>query len=166
MAGSHGLHTKGFAVYDESIRVPFYVQFPGQTGSIPMNQMCSGVDFFGLICDLATGGSGQWRLAYPDLANRQSMWSFLYNNSSRDARGAGPVGHSLCFPHVRRRSAAAALANGHIVCMRTKLNVNAGQIGAKLAFYSDWAPCTTYPNSTPPDPEFYDYNPANHQQHQ
>ena len=44
--------------------------------------------------------------------------------------------------------------------MRTKLNVNAGQIGAKLAFYSQWAPCTTYPNSTPPDPEFYDYNPA------
>jgi hypothetical protein len=47
----------------------------------------------------------------------------------------------------------------HIVCMRTKLNVSAGQIGAKLAFYSQWAPCTTYPNSTPPDPEFYDYNP-------
>ena len=45
------------------------------------------------------------------------------------------------------------------MCMRTKLNVNAGQIGAKLAFYSEWAPCTTYPNSTPPDPEFYDYNP-------
>jgi hypothetical protein len=43
--------------------------------------------------------------------------------------------------------------------MRTKLNVNAGQIGAKLAFYSQWAPCTTYPDSTPPDPEFYDYNP-------
>jgi hypothetical protein len=43
--------------------------------------------------------------------------------------------------------------------MRTKLNVSAGQIGAKLAFYSEWAPCTTYPDSTPPDPEFYDYNP-------
>jgi hypothetical protein len=37
--------------------------------------------------------------------------------------------------------------------------VNAGQIGAKLAFYSEWARCTAYPNSTKPDPEFYDYNP-------
>ena len=43
--------------------------------------------------------------------------------------------------------------------MRTKLDVDAGQNGAKLAFYSEWAPCTTYPDSTPPDPEFYDYNP-------
>ena len=43
--------------------------------------------------------------------------------------------------------------------MRTKLDLNAGVIGAKLAFYYSWAPCTTYPNSTPPDPEFYDYNP-------
>jgi hypothetical protein len=43
--------------------------------------------------------------------------------------------------------------------MRTKLDLNARAIGAKLAFYSEWAPCTTYPDSTPPDPEFYDYNP-------
>jgi hypothetical protein len=47
----------------------------------------------------------------------------------------------------------------HIVCMRTKLDLDAGQVGAKIAFYSEWAPCTTYPNSTAPDPEFYDYNP-------
>jgi arylsulfatase A-like enzyme len=96
-AGSHGLHTKGFAVYDESISVPFYVQFPGQTGSIPMNQMCSAVDLFGLICDLGHGGSGQWRLAYPDLANRQSMWSFLYNNSSETRVAPAPVGLPYIF---------------------------------------------------------------------
>jgi arylsulfatase A-like enzyme len=90
--GSHGMHTKGFAVYDESIRVPFYVHFPGQTAPIAMNQMCSAVDVFGLICDLATGGSGQWALAYPDLANRQSMWSFLYNNSSETRVAPAPLG--------------------------------------------------------------------------
>jgi hypothetical protein len=47
----------------------------------------------------------------------------------------------------------------HILCLRTKLNVNAGQLGAKLAFYYEWAPCTTYPDSTTPNAEFYDYDP-------
>jgi hypothetical protein len=158
-AGSHGLHDKGRAVYDESICVPFNVRFPGQTGSIAMNQMCSGVDFFGLICDLATGGSGQWRLAYPDLANRQSMWSFLYNNSSETRIAPAPVG----LPYILHTYDEAVTPQDpgkcHIVCMRTKLNPAAGQIGAKLAYYWEWAPCTTYPDSTPPDPEFYDYNP-------
>ncbi|MGO4881076.1 MAG: sulfatase-like hydrolase/transferase [Bryobacteraceae bacterium] len=158
-AGSHGLHTKGFAVYEESIRVPFYVQFPGQIGLIPMNQMCSGVDFFGLICDLATGGSGQWRLAYPDLANRQSMWSFLYNNSSETRVAPAPVGLPYVLHTFDQLQTIGGVTKSHIVCLRTKLDLNAGQIGAKLAYYSEWAPCTTYPDATTPDPEFYDYNP-------
>jgi arylsulfatase A-like enzyme len=37
--GSHGLRRKGNAVYDESIRVPFYVQFPGQSGSFALPQV-------------------------------------------------------------------------------------------------------------------------------
>ncbi len=158
-AGSHGLHTKGFAVYDESIRVPFYVQFPGQTGSIPMNQMSSGVDFFGLICDLATGGSGQWRLAYPDLANRQSMYSFLYNNSSETRVAPSPIGLPYVFHTFDQLQTIGGVTKAHIVCLRTKLDLNAGAVGAKLAFYSEWAHCTTYPDATAPDPEFYDYNP-------
>ena len=96
-AGSHGLRNKGYAVYDEAIRVPFYVQFPGQSGSIPMNQMCSGVDFFGLMCDLVTGGSGQWRLAYPDLSNRQSSGAFLYNNSAETRVAPSPIGIPYIF---------------------------------------------------------------------
>ena len=156
-AGSHGMHTKGFAVYDESISVPFYVQFPGQTGSIAMNQMCSNVDFFGLICDLATGGSGQWRLAYPDLANRQSIYSFLYNNSSETRVAPAPIGLPYIFHTFDQAIGASNPGNCHIVCMRTKQNVSTTQPGAKLAFYSTWSPCTTYPNSTPQNPEFYDY---------
>ena len=141
MAGSHGLHDKGYAVYDESISVPLYVQFPGQTGSISMNQMCSGVDFFGLICDLAAGGSGQWRLAYPDLANRQSIWSFLYHNSIETRIAPAPVG----IPYILHTFDYSPWQKSHIVCLRTKLDLNAGVIGAKLAFYYTWAPCTTYP---------------------
>jgi arylsulfatase A-like enzyme len=154
--GSHGLHDKGGAVYDEAIHVPFYVQFPGQTGSIAMNQMCSGVDFFGLMCDLATGGSGQWRLAYPDQANRQSMWSFLYNNSSETRIAPSPIGLPYIF-HTFDQFVSLQTLQGpqkvHIVSMRTKSSA-----GAKLAVYSEWAPCTTYPDSTPPDVEFYNYS--------
>jgi arylsulfatase A-like enzyme len=155
--GSHGLHTKGFAVYDESISVPFCVQFPGQTATVAMNQMCSGVDFFGLICDLATGGSGQWMLAYPDLANRQSIWSFLYNNSSETRVAPAPVG----IPYVLHTfdGGGNSFAYAHITCLRTKQDVSAGVIGGKLAFYANWASCATYPNGSTPQPEFYDYNP-------
>jgi arylsulfatase A-like enzyme len=158
-AGSHGLHDKGRGVYDESLCVPFFVQFPGQTGSIAMNQMCSGVDFFGLICDLATGGSGQWRLAYPDQAKRQSMWSFLYNNCSETRVAPAPIGLPYILHTYDDPIVLSTPGNCHVVCLRTKQNLNAGQIGAKLAYYWEWAPCTTYPDATPPNGEFYDYNP-------
>jgi arylsulfatase A-like enzyme len=156
-AGSHGLHDKGRGVYEESIRAPFYVRFPGQKGSIAMNQMCSGVDLFGLICDLATGGGGAWAHTYPDLAPRQSMWSFLYNNGKETRVAPDPVGLPYVFHTFDQKIVSPN--NGskcHVVCMRTK-----GPNGAKLAFYWEWSPCTTYPNSTPPDPEFYDYNSGN-----
>jgi arylsulfatase A-like enzyme len=154
--GSHGLRRKGNAVYDEAIRAPFYVQFPGQSGAILMNQLCTGVDFFGFMCDLVTGGSGIWQQVYPDLSNRQSIWSFLYKNSAETRVAPSPIGLPYIF-HTFDGDVSGG--KKHIVGMRTKHDVTAGQIGAKLAFYSEWAPCTTYPDSRPPDPEFYDYNP-------
>jgi hypothetical protein len=47
----------------------------------------------------------------------------------------------------------------HIVCLRTKHDLNSGAAGAKLAFYSEWAKCSTIPDSTRPEAEFYDYDP-------
>jgi hypothetical protein len=134
-AGSHGLHDKGRGVYEESIRAPFYVRFPGQKGSIAMNQMCSGVDLFGLICDLATGGGGAWAHTYPDLAPRQSMWSFLYNNGKETRVAPDPVGLPYVFHTFDQKIVSPN--NGskcHVVCMRTK-----GPNGAKLAFYWEWS---------------------------
>jgi len=81
-AGSHGMHDKAGAVYEETLHVPLYVHFPGQMGETNVQQMCSGVDFFGLVCDLATSGSGTWREMYPDLAPRQAIWSFLCQNAA------------------------------------------------------------------------------------
>jgi arylsulfatase A-like enzyme len=159
-AGSHGLHDKGSAVYDESLHVPLYVQFPGQTGSILMRQMCSGVDFFGLICDLAANRKGQWKQAYPDLANRQSLWSFLRGNSRETRVAPAPVGLPYIF-HTFDESSPLPASQGkrHIVGLRTKFDLNAGAIGGKLAFYWEWGQCSTLPDGMPPDPEFYDYNP-------
>jgi arylsulfatase A-like enzyme len=155
--GSHGLHTKGFAVYDEGISVPFCIQFPGQTAPVAMNQMCSAVDFFGLICDLVTGGSGQWMLAYPDLAIRQSIWSFLYNNCSETRVAPAPVD----IPYILHTfdGGGNSFPYAHITCLRTKQDLSAGCVGGKLAFYANWNSCATYPNSSTPQPEFYDYNP-------
>jgi arylsulfatase A-like enzyme len=159
-AGSHGLHDKGSAVYDESLRVPLCVQFPGQTASIQMNQMCSGVDFFGLICDLAASQKGQWRQVYPDLAKRQSLWSFLRANSKETRVAPAPVGLPYIL-HTFDESSPLPATQGkcHIVGLRTKLDLSAGQFGGKLAFYWEWGQCSTLPDATPPDPEFYDYNP-------
>jgi arylsulfatase A-like enzyme len=159
-SGSHGLHDKGDAAYDESIRVPLYVHFPGQTGSIVMNQMCSSVDFFGLAADLAAGGGGAWQSAYPSLASRQSIWNFLYNNTP-ETRIAPALGIPYIFHTFDDTTVVPGFGNSHIVCLRTKANPSdTAQPGAKLAIYSEWAPCTTIPGSVPPDYEFYDYNPA------
>lgn len=170
-AGSHGEHGKGGAVYDESLHVPLYVQFPGQVGSINMSQMCSSVDFFGLMCDLATSGSGAWRTTYPDLANRQSIWNFLYANSSETRTVTVGPGNAA-IPYVLHTvdetnsneycplPGAPPPDNRHIVCLRTKFNAASPSPGGKLAEYSHWAPNNTcWDGVTPQEFEFYDYNP-------
>jgi arylsulfatase A-like enzyme len=160
--GSHGLHDKGDAIYDEVIRVPLNVVFPGQSGSIAMNQMCSSVDFFGFMCDLATTGGGLWQSgpqAYPDLSSRQSIWDFLYQNSA-ETRISPTLGIPYIFHTFDDDSATPHATQYHIVGFRTKANPNAAQPGAKLGIYSTWGECTTIPNGATPDYEFYDYNPA------
>lgn len=162
-AGSHGLHDKGDAVYDEAIRVPLFVKFPGQKGSITMNQMCSSVDFFGLICDLGTGGGGLWQQgpkSYPDLASRQSVWSFLYQNAA-ETRIAPTLGIPYILHTCDDDSNTPTETKFHVLGFRTKANpLNTEQPGAKLGIYSEWGTCSIVPDSTPPDFEFYDYNPA------
>ena len=65
---------------------------------------------------------------------------------------------------ARRRTASRQLAgsggvNSHVACIRTKTTsgVNNGFNGFKYAVYSSWSSCTTVPNSTTPNYEYYDY---------
>ena len=163
--GSHGLHDKGGAAYDESIHVPLSIQFPGQTSSIAMNQMCSTVDFFGLMCDLATGGNGRWRLAYPDLAKRQSLWSFLTRNNSETRLAPAPLGlpyilHTFDEVTSTEYASVPTYDKTHVLGIRTKNDPANGVAGAKLVYYSEWPNCSYAPDpASTPDMEFYDYNP-------
>lgn len=179
--GSHGLHDKGGAVYDESLHVPLYVQFPGQAGCTQMNQMCSSVDFFGLVCDLATSGgavhtnsgSGNWQYQYPNLANRESIWNYLFTNSAEAHRLVNVAPGNVAIPYILHTvdetnpneycpaPGAPATDNRHMVCLRTKYNPSSPSPGGKLAVYSYWAPNNTcWDGVTKQEYEFYDYNPA------
>lgn len=183
---SHGLHDKGSAVYDEGIRVPLYVQFPGQSYYVDMEQMCSSVDFFGLVCDLATiapGNTGSWRAPYPSLGNRESIYNYLSSNSAENYRlvssAWGNVGNLAGQPYIMHTfdettpsedpnsqyngQDTCSAVKAHIVCLRTKSQNTCGQTsgftGGKIAFYSTWAQCSTAPDGTAGDYEweFYDY---------
>ena len=155
--GSHGMRGKSHAVYDEAIHVPLYIHFPGQTGMIALNQMCSAVDFFRLICDVGTLGgtlNQPFLTTYPDQANRQRIWDFLYNNG-RETR----VSQVLGIPYVLHTTDdRSSNSRSHVVCLRGK---GTGTQSAKLAIYSEWASGTAYPDSTTPEYEFYDYSSVN-----
>jgi arylsulfatase A-like enzyme len=158
--GSHGLHRKGGAAYDEALRVPLYVSIPGMApGS--RSQLCSSVDFFGLVSDLATGGSGQWSGAYPDLARRESIYNFLVNPNLPEQRR---ISTTLGLPYVLHTtdevnpSLSRSPAKSHVVCLRTRSQPGDSNHGAKYAVYNQWAAGTTTPDPTvPPDIEFYNY---------
>jgi hypothetical protein len=125
-----------------------------------MGQMCSSADFLGLIADLSASGGGAWQQALPDLASRQSIWNFLYSNAA-ETRVAPTLGIPYIFHTADDSEADGGNPLHHIVCFRTKADPNnAIQPGGKLDIYSAWSKCETVPNSTTPDYEFYDYNPA------
>jgi hypothetical protein len=167
--GSHGLHGKGGAVYDESLRVPLYVMFPGGANTARY-QMCSAVDFFKLICELGTGGpTSSFSTNFPDQANRQSIYSFIYSNATETRLGPSGLDNAPYILHTVDEASATEDGNGvysdssttplknHVLCLRTKTLESSPDTGAKYAVYSHWALCSTVPASTTPDYEFYDY---------
>ena len=91
-AGSHGLHAKGGAVYDEVMNVPLYVSFPtmrsGSSGSpVTLPYVCSSVDLLPFIYYAALGNHS-WRINSNDilyhLRNREAINDaiYTYNNST------------------------------------------------------------------------------------
>jgi hypothetical protein len=72
--GSHSLHAKGGALYDEVMNVPLYISFPAQRTHTPQTQpkvlpfVCSSVDILPFIYTLALGNHS-WRNNENDLVN-------------------------------------------------------------------------------------------------
>jgi arylsulfatase A-like enzyme len=165
--GSHGLHAKGGAVYDEVLRVPLYAVMPSQSGSVQLNQMCSMVDMFRFVVELALGSSTySWstNAVYEDqvLNLNQSLLSFIQNNSAPETRYyVGHDGNPYAFilsttdetyvdymQYSEMTNVNCSLRN-HVMCMRTKsyddlTNPSTAYSGGKLAYYSKWV---LYPSS-------------------
>ncbi len=88
--GAHGLRNKGFAVYEESIRVPLYVYDPTGTVIPPdqrgttRNELTSHVDLLPLLMSLASGGN-EWRgkPQYAHLAGRADLYSMLSDPTAK-----------------------------------------------------------------------------------
>ncbi|MFE3798648.1 sulfatase-like hydrolase/transferase [Nocardia tengchongensis] len=135
-AGSHGLHGKGGAAYDEAIRVPLYVHdprgyFSPTDGTGLRGQLTSSVDLAPLLLTIATGGGG-WRGddQYAHLTGRYDLAAMCRNASEP---GRPWIAHTTDENSIEE---AAVLfeqsAPGHVVAVRTA--------EAKYASYSHWVP--------------------------
>ncbi|MCO5211816.1 MAG: sulfatase-like hydrolase/transferase [Caldilinea sp.] len=153
--GSHGLRGKGGAVYEESIRVPFYVRdFSGTLGAQPgdRTQLTSHIDLAALLMTIGYGGSG-WR-TLPEcshLAQRFDMLDIVRNPS---AAGRAYTLHTTDEPGTEEKTGVdyqpfnTAVAN-HVACYRTA--------AGKLATYNFWTENTVDNAAEGEEVECYDY---------
>jgi hypothetical protein len=90
--GSHNLHSKGGALYDECSNVPFYVTFVGNSLAAPIVQpfACSSVDLLPFLYSVALGNE-EWRCPGANdmigyLAGRESIRDAIYSSSPANRR--------------------------------------------------------------------------------
>jgi arylsulfatase A-like enzyme len=136
-AGAHGMRGKGFAFYDEGVRVPLIVQDPSATWArgrgTNRSQMVEGVDLAALFMTIATGGTG-WRgdPRYAHIAGRADIAAIARNPA---ARGRAYIAHATDEPGTSSQLPSpqqARPAPNHIVGVRTPR----GKI-ARYAFWKD-----------------------------
>jgi hypothetical protein len=180
--GSHNMHGKGGALYEESINVPLYISLAGQKNSFTMPCACSSVDILPLLYTLALG-SESWRSNSEDmiyyLRNRESVYDFIFSGSPTQRRAAPGIpnangsGDQPYVLHTTDEYPAAtdpvsqAYIPGHALAFRTvDYTVNANSAppygGGKLGIYSFWTLCqptpSTKPDNQPQQFEFYNYS--------
>lgn len=147
--GSHGMRAKGSGLYEECIRIPFYVRDPrrvltpdpGGTRS----QLSSSVDVAPLILTIATG-SDRWRSdsRYQHLTPRADMARICSNPTTPGRPWIAHTTDEIGGNH-------SGDAPSHIVGVRTPT--------AKAGLYSFWKPGTTdIDTAAGQDREFYDYD--------
>src|SRR4051794_11296351 len=98
--GAHGMRGKGFAFYDEGVRVPLVVRDPTgawtQAPKVERKQLLSSVDLAPLLLTLATGGS-DWRgnSTYAQIASRPDVAAICRDSS---APGRAYLAHATDEP--------------------------------------------------------------------
>lgn len=174
--GSHGLQGKSCAAYDESLRVPFYVMLQGQSGAAYRSQMCSMVDVFRFIVELASGGPIAWASSvYKDQANRQSLLKFIFSTYPDNLETRTVSINGTSTPYILSTSDEIPIdaaysqpqyqcsLHNHVICLRTKSLDDPSQpatyySGSKYSLYSKWV-VGNGPNidGSGQQIEFYDY---------
>jgi len=150
--GSHGMCTKGYAVYEESAKIPLIVKDPtgrwAKRSEIVRPQLVSMVDIFGLMLTIGSG-SNDWRAKpeYAPISKRLDLAAILQNPG---APGRDYIIHTCDESPPVPLMNKPGVAQHHIVGMRTA--------DAKLGVYSDWRPRS---GDVIPDTqqfELYDYS--------
>lgn len=133
-AGSHGLHGKGGAAYEESIRVPLMVHDPRGLltptgGGSSRSQLVSSVDLTPFILTIATGGDA-WR-GDPHLQHLARRADIAAICRDPGATGRPWIAHTT-DEHTIEEGALVfdGDAPAHVVAVRTAT--------AKFAEYSHW----------------------------
>lgn len=154
-AGAHGMRGKGFAFYDEAVRVPLIVKDPTGTWTsatnVTRNQLVESVDLAALMLTLGTGGN-DWRgdSTYAQIAGRADIAGILANP---EAAGRPYVAHATDEPGTSSLVPTAQQldpAPNHITAVRTARG--------KLARYAFWKDGTMeIDDSKPVQYEAYNY---------
>jgi len=148
--GSHGLHDKAGAVYEESIHVPFYVRnLNNASAGTSRTQLCSSVDLIGFLLSLATG-SEAWRSEYTYLANRAPMAQILQDPNTVGRKYILHTTDENFVPESNSGSPYDSSIPLHVIGYRTS--------AAKLGLYSFWDDGTINIVTTGQEMEFYDYH--------
>jgi len=185
--GSHNLHAKGGALFDEAINIPLIISMPNQSRQMNRSFVCSNVDILPFIYTLAIGNES-WRCYRNDIVNylagRESiMDAILLGTSGSTQRRQSPFPNTnpyYCNPnqpyvlHTNDEYYYVTPINTtpytppHAVAFRTVDNTINGLSetpttpgGGKLGVYSFWAPGTTTPDPNESQQfEFYNYEPG------
>jgi len=189
--GSHSLHAKGGALYDEAMNVPLYVSMPNQTRSLPRSFVCSNVDILPMIYSLAIGNES-WRCDSTDIINylngRESILDAMYSGTAgaqQRRQSSFPLLNPDCLhpvqPYVLHTNDEYFMLNPqtqsapntppHAVAFRTVDNtITNGGIsdsppygGGKYGVYSYWTPGTITPYTNPGSGQMPQYEFYNYQ---
>ena len=134
-AGAHGMRGKGFAFYDEAVRVPLIVKDPTGTWtkatSAARGQLVESVDLPALMLTLATGGN-DWRgdSTYAQIAGRADIAGIL---ADPKAAGRPYIAHATDEPGTSTEVPTTQQlhpAPNHITAVRTP--------HGKFARYAFW----------------------------